>query len=260
MIEIVSHVYAGPLKQYATMMRFQISSLLLYPALNDLIHYRAFVADRENDPATWEVIDMMEPLLAASINCYATFTILPLGELFRRAIGRHRACCELGDRVNIVWFTDVDYVFGEGCIEAIAMNTIDDKMPELSYPEYYYINNDHETGDRLCSEAEAQENGLLKVDKKDFARRRGRAIGGQFIVRADVARRGYVGTKKLKWLATVDPDDGFHQCRCDVQFKATMKEQDRTWEAIPLPNVMRIRHTRDGRAYRIDGTTIPGAK
>jgi len=69
-----------------------------------------------------------------------------------------------------------------------------------------------------------------------------RAIGGIQIVRGSWAREnGYLDD--TRWTQPVSINTGFRSCKCDVPFR----KQVGSSEAVDIPGVYRIRHSRCGR-------------
>jgi len=245
-IEIVAHCYDPPgSSQYAEMARVQFASLYNFRPSWPVVYSLCYSPD--NLPAQ-QTIDWIRGFYEREGTIYnlATKTV-SLGEpdLFRRAIGRN--FCAKRTISDVVWFTDIDYVFGPGAIDAACGQTTPDT--ELVTPAEYQIHRDHETGD---DDLRAMRGAALPlVEPSHFVPRKGKtAIGGLQIVGGNTARRvGYLdGTK---WVQPVDAAAGFRSCRCDRAFR---KHNGFSTEYLTIPNVYRLRHTQDGRDRDQTGT------
>jgi len=245
-IEIVSHVWDAPGgEQYAQMARLQFASLYSnrpsYPVTYSLCY----------EPSNGSVLQAIQWIQAffareGTLHNLAVQTVaFPAEYLFRRAVGRN--FCAKRTRADTVWFTDVDYYFGPGAIDAACELTTPDT--QLVMPQQVQIHQDHQTGD---DDLAAQRNVALPViEREHFLPRRIRvAIGGLQIVGGNTARRlGYLdGTK---WVQAVDPEQGFRSCACDRAFR---RHNQFETQRLPIPEVYRLRHTQDGRDRDQRGT------
>jgi len=109
-IRIVTHCYARELPQYARFLQCQLSSFVLYPP-NVPIKIHVFLTPE--DARTHRVIDWFCDYTPLSLS----LTYLPAGQLWRRSIGRNIAAKQAEE--ELVWFTDVDHLFGDGCLDAL---------------------------------------------------------------------------------------------------------------------------------------------
>lgn len=253
-IEIVSHCYAGEMPQYAAMLHYQISSLILNPPNNCSVMLT--IANNPSDEYVGRLYREVSRYMDSSCGACDWLEInwrgSPRCELFRRAIVRNiRALNTVADAI---WMTDVDHCFGPGCIDALADLIATGELDEFSRIKHLQVNRTHACGDMALAHAQAisawsTDNGPyqpfrpLSVEPNDFQPRcERRPIGGLQIMRRDLANRiGYLnGTK---WVNPVDPTNGFRQCKCDVAFRKTTPKA----KAIELPNLFRIRHSRAGR-------------
>lgn len=247
-IEIVSHVYDPPgSDQYAQMARLQFASLYqhrpIYPVVWSLCYHP------DNQPAV-DTIAWIRGFYEreGTLHNLAVQTVsLDLEHLFRRAIGRN--FCALQTRSDLVWFTDIDYYFGPGAVDAACQQTTPDT--QLACPNEILIHRDHETGDLdLRSQRDAA---LPTILFEHFNRRRQRvAIGGLQLVGGNTARRvGYC--EGSKWVQPVDAEQGFRSCRCDRAFRHL---NGFATEHLDIPAVYRLRHTQDGRDRDLKGTIL----
>jgi len=236
-ILIVSHCWnPSGCMLYAQHLRWQISSLIHWPP-SVPVRLVLCHASSKDDPATWQVLRGMRSLLPDLKRVNVQIDSLQLGQpmLFRRAIGRNMAAMNCGE--SIVWFCDLDYCFGEGCLDSLAEQVGPDD--ELVWPQEVLVNIDHATGDKMVNDNLATL--LPRPDLSLFMPlARDRAIGGLQICGGNVARqRGYLdGTK---WVEPVDASKGFHQTDEDPKFRHGRKAR-----AIKLPNLYWIRHSFKG--------------
>jgi len=243
-IEIVSHCYCPPgFDHYAEMLKWQFSSLELYPPNADVT---LSVCYTETDTATTAALQQIAELASASrsgarVKC---LNFEP-GELFRRAIGRNFVALETD--ADVVWFTDIDYLFGPECLATVADLVGPDDG--LVIPAAIWIHRDHATGD---ADVEQYRLATLKpIPFHHFVERRQKiAIGGCHIVGGNTARRVGYCKQSPKYMEPVDPSFGFRSCRCDRAFR---KLNNFEAKRLKIPNVFRMRHTVDGRDYDLTG-------
>jgi hypothetical protein len=262
-ITIVTHCWCPPGQDiYAQMLKHQWSSILHAP---DGVHARLVVCASSEDGCTGNVFLRCKELQdhvrsdARQIQLYA----LPQSKLFRRAIGRNLVARAVSS--DVVWFTDVDILFGAGSLSAACELVSPDDG--LCMPERMHISYDedgefplaerphHELGHRYVEDR--CDNPFPEIDPSCFRGTwKGPCIGSVQIVGGNMARKyGYLdGTS---WVEPVDPRNGFRSCKCDVKFRRYIKEK--TGAAIrklPIPNVYRIRHVNDGRDYDAQGHLV----
>ena len=175
------------------------------------------------------------------------FRPLPLQpqQLFRRAIGRNIRA--LATDADVVWMTDVDYLFGDECLDAAARQVCPVRS-KLCMPGRYHINNDHATGDKMI--ADNRNVTHPKLNPKLFTERKQRlAIGGLQIIGGNFARdAGYL--KDTRYVEPVSSHFGFRSCKCDRWYR---KEYKLKAERLNIPGVYRMRHTEAGRDYFMSG-------
>jgi hypothetical protein len=243
-IEIVSHVYSPPgTYGYAEHLKWQFASLIHNPPR---VPTTLTICYTRQDVKTSVRIRRIGEMLDAGISKTVTLKALDFSpaRLFRRAIGRNWAA--LHTTADVIWFTDVDYSFGPGCLDAVAdLVGID---TELAQPSAIWISTDHALGDDDV--VAAREVDLPVVKPEHFTERRQKVcIGGVHIVGGNTARRvGYCdGTK---WVEPVDEAEGFRSCRCDKVFR---RANGFKAQRLPIPNTFRIRHSIDGRDLDLAG-------
>ena len=241
-IELVTHCWAKQLDQYGWHLQLQLSSILHYAPLNAVL---VTVCYCPQDELTSQILDFFVEKMPHNIKRIA----LAKTHLFRRAIGRNVAAKD--SKADLVWFTDVDYFFGDRCFEALRLMPRH-RFANLMRPAQVWRHKDWETGDRLVDSI--REGGVGVVDmpnKDDFKMEHEKiAIGGLQIVPGDFAREnGYLdGTK---WVKPVDASKGFRRCHCDTAFRDAYN-LGRRGKETPVPNIFRIRHTKDGRDFDDD--------
>jgi hypothetical protein len=236
-IELVSHCYAGHLKQYAAHLTYQLSSLWRLKVEDD-INVTATILYTGSDRLTLDTILWFRKQRPPA---WLNFNPMPMkaNDLFRRAIGREMAC--KATIADVVWFTDVDYLFMPGAFEAVCSNI--GRSP-LIFPRHLWFNRTHAIGDEYA--ARWTEPAFMEIDPADFQQERvRRAIGGVQIIQGDMARKvGYCrGNAKFQ-----KPADRFVSCKCDMHAR-------KAWGVgrglgVDIPGVYRLRHTENGRDCR----------
>ena len=247
-IEIISHCYCPPgVDIYAEFLRWQFSSLIRYTPKDVCVTWTVCYAHRQkDDPATYAALDRIFDLssdVAARLDLNPL--PLPLGSLFRRAIGRNKAL--LATKADICWLTDIDYLAAPGFLAGLAEHVQPDGG--LYIPSHIWISKSHAEGQRVVDSARQVD--LPDIPFDTFAKRRQKlAIGGVQICDGDTARRiGYLG--RTKWTEPVDPTAGFRSCRCD---RAWRRHNKLSATSIPVEGCYRLRHESDGRDYDLTGT------
>lgn len=256
MIEIVTHCYnysALGADQYSQLLKWQLASLANHSPKCDF--WITICCSRDDE----ELHKMLSTFWRhASVAAQRIALLyLPYEKLFRRAIGRNIRAKHT--KANVVWFTDCDYCFGEGCLDAVAeLVTADSglcipKTCKISYDVNGVLQDcerpNHETG-HAAIERE-RDNPLPELREDEFMEREEkRAIGGLQIIGGNLARKiGYLdGTR---WVEPVDPQLGFRSCRCDAAWR---RANGLKAMRLPIPNCYRLRHLIDGRDYDLAGT------
>ena len=236
-VEIISHCW-----QYSRVLNYQLSSLVLNPPKRVKVSL-AVVFTPDDKPtseclarfvsSSWPVDTLMD--------VQRFMSRVPKASLLNRSIYRnHLAKTTAAD---VVWFADCDYVFGEGCLDALADVPLDPADPDYSplyFPRVTLFSKDHATGDEYARRVE--EFGLYDIDPADFIEHRPRrAIGGIQIVPGDVARaKGYCPDNP-KWQTPTDGDKMLFGS--DVPFRRSLGTGGK---AVEIPNCYRIRQTTEG--------------
>ena len=236
-IHIVTHCYAVELPQFATFLRYQLSSLVLNPpAVPFLIEVRY----SPDDKRTAEVVSEFSVLLGAQIGLSP---MQPPERLFRRAIGRNEAA--LSSHTDLVWFTDCDYCFGPECLDGLwkQWNRIE-KFASMMFPSQIMTMTRHSDGDDLVvadQDADRFEE-ITRLDGIEFKSQKvKRAFGGLQIVPGSLARKyGYLDGHHRYQKPLSRPFANFHD---DVAFRKSCLQHG---PIVPLniPNLFRLRHTK----------------
>lgn len=229
-IEIVSHCYAVDLPQFAYFLDAQLWSLETYAPPGTKISICCWL----DDELTCETIVKHQHQDRLDI----TMLFLSRKDLFNRAIGRNFAA--LRTKADIIWFTDVDHVFGGGCLTCLEKQ-MERSQAVLHYPSEIKINKTHQVGDKYWNQI--KDEGRFYLDTDDFITKLyNKAIGGVQIVPGDFARKyGYLNDnpRALKKTDGVKPFPSF---RDDVKFRKFCEAQGET-KKLQLPNLYRLRHT-----------------
>ena len=227
-IEVVSHCW-----QYAHLLVYQLSSLVLHPPRNVDVRMTVFYA--AEDEATAKLLAYFSEHKVPGVRW--NWQILPREQLMRRSIGRNIAA--LATRANWVWFTDCDLIFGEGCLDRLAQR-LQGRTDALVYPQEEQCTALLPDSD-TCLQYNAAKprivaaNGLFKPKSVT------RATGPLQITHGDVARAtGYCNAIKACQMPAS------HWCKAheDRIFRWLLGTQ-----GVPLdiPGVQRIRHVTKGR-------------
>jgi len=229
-IEIVTHCWAGRYAHYAYALTYQLSSLVLHPSRN---LFQVTVCCCDEDNLVSDVLDFFWDKLRLNVHD------VELPQLGRRSIGRNEAA--LNTSADIVWFTDCDHVFGEGCLNDLAKMNWPEWAPMI-FPKTIQIHKDWNTGDRTLSKAVNPV--LVDVDPSEFTPKKyNRAIGGVQIVCGDYCREhGYLADSD-RWQKPYMGARGFDSCKCDRAFRRAIEDHGGSIIPIELPNLFRLRHT-----------------
>lgn len=238
-LEIVSHCHnSEEVPIYSNLLQLQLTSIYKYCPDDLVVTISIFYS--LSDVRTVKVLDWFLARNIESPRVIFNQYALPKSELFRRACGRNIAA--LNTKADVIFFTDCDYIFLRGSLAA-AHETCMNSDYNMVYPKQVEIHKTHDLGDQLIQKLDREPIDFAYIDPLDFMPKRQRkAIGGVQIVRGDYAREhGYLNN--TKWTKPVDPFKGFLQCRCDVPFRKQVGQS----EAVDIPAVYRVRHSRCGR-------------
>ena len=230
-ITVISHCWAGRFPHYGYALAYQLSSFLLHK------------------PRTCEVVPTVcyNPDDTLTVTCLKFFQeqglgmrLIPLSmpALGRRCIGRNLAALETD--ADLVWFTDADWVFGEGCLDALAGWGWPTAC-SIAYPPYSLVSVDHATGD-IATGRMADGFKVADIVPDEFVTKHyNRAIGPTQIVRGEYARQyGYLNDHPM----ARERDDGnyFGDFRDDIVFRNSCQARGKQMRVL-LPNLSRLRHT-----------------
>ena len=235
-VRIVTHVFARDLPQYAVFLRAQLSSLVLHkPKVRTAI---TVCLCSEEDP---EVVRVCNEFRIRYPGLGLQALDLSLGDLFRRSIGRNRAALRQGE--DLVWFTDVDYVFGPGCIDELWRQEQNLESFGMVWPNSVLINPDYEAADKFW-QVNRTATWCIEPDTTGFVEKKyNRAIGGVQVVRGSFAREfGYL-RNFAKWQTPQSPEKPFPCFRDDIAFRSVCQKQG-VLVPVSVPNLIRLRHSR----------------
>ena len=236
LIEIVSNSWSFGHDQYAKLLALQLSSLYVHHPSKADLRITLFVC--EDDIEIVEVVQFFEQYAHFRDLCVVT---MPLNYVMRRAIGRNMVANDTD--ADLVWFADCDYLFMDGCIDALADLFNAGRVGDLSYPKNAFYSKTHKAGDDLFNKVNLRELTLdecCKLDRKEFiAESLSRAIGGaQICKNKPLKKKGYL--RGTKWVQPMVEGEGAN-FRDDVMFRKDFG-CDRGI-AIPLGGVYRVRHS-----------------
>ena len=228
-LQIVSHCW-----QYAHLSLFQLSSLVNYPPRDCELTYTLFYA--EEDTKLSELIDHFASIKVPNVTW--DWQVLPTPELFRRAIGRHRA--SKTSNADWIWFADCDLIFHEGCLDSVA-KAVARKQTGLVYPDHEGIT-DLLPAEHPMLNQRIGERGTIDIDTSLFQPNPITKAKGAFqIVHGDVARvAGYCGSIKLYQA----PSSTWRKTYEDTVFRRLIGYDG---EPVDVQNLYRIRHAEKGR-------------
>ncbi|MFK8083158.1 MAG: glycosyltransferase family 2 protein [Granulosicoccus sp.] len=228
-LQIVSHSW-----QYAHLSQFQLSSLVNYPPHDIDVTYTLFHA--EEDASMVELLAHFKQLDVPNVTW--DFRTLPRQELFRRAIGRHRA--SLSSKAHWLWFADCDLIFHKTCLDSLAAALAGKQLP-LVFPDHEGITELLPAEHPMLNQSVTDSN-TVDIDPALFHRNEiSKAKGAFQIVHGDVARSvGYCGTLKLYQ----QPSDVWRKTFEDTVFRRLIETEG---QAVPVENLYRIRHAEKGR-------------
>lgn len=234
-LQIVSHSW-----QYAHLSQFQLSSLVNYPPREIDVTYTLFYA--LEDESMCRLVEQFAQIDIPGVSW--DFRVLRKQELFRRAIGRHRA--SLTSRADWLWFADCDLIFHEGCLDSLAA-ALDGKQVPLVFPDHEGITELLPAEHPMLNQS-VKDSGTVDIDPSLFYRNEiSKAKGAFQIVHGDVSRAvGYCGSLTLYQ----EPSDLWRKTYEDTVFRRLIETEG---QAVPVENLYRIRHAEKGR-YAKGGT------
>lgn len=228
-ILIVTHCWAVEHTHFAAALCYQLSSLLLHQPR--CCEVTVAVCCEPNDSQTLKVCKFFSDKLVMR-----TVILQNEYQLGRRCIGRD--FCTKDCVTDLVWFTDVDHVFGNGCLDTLALIEWPANA-SMIYPQDLFIHKDHATGDTVLSRA--IKSLVIDLDTSDFVPKHyNRAIGGVQIVQGTFAREhGYL-RNDLYWKQPAAKP--FGDFRDDVAYRRFCLQHG-SITSIALPNLFRLRHS-----------------
>jgi hypothetical protein len=229
-IEIVSHCW-----QYAHLLCYQLSSLVLFPPTRARVRMTVFHA--VEDARTRAMLGFFGAIAAPGVEW--NWQALPPPELFRRAIGRNRAA--RATRADWIWFTDCDIVFHRDCMDGLAA-ALQGRQDLLVYPKHERITPMlAETDPVLAAERDRPRVADIDTGQFELAANPPKPKGAYHIVHGDAARAcGYCEQVPLyqrpvaRWAKTYE----------DSAFRWLMGTDG---TGLDVPGVHRIRHVHKGR-------------
>src|SRR5688500_11228743 len=126
-IKIVTHCFAELNQQYATMLRVQISSVIVNPPSVPTIIEVYCAADDVNTQAVLD--DFLDSPILNVVE-------LERERLWRRSIGRDQATRTDVDS-DLIWFADCDYLFGPETLDHTFSSWKSLGKPEFVWPRAY---------------------------------------------------------------------------------------------------------------------------
>jgi hypothetical protein len=233
-LECVSHCFC-----YDRLLAYHLSAFALHPP--ERCRVQATIYFCTSDKPTCETLDYFARLSIANVTWQ--FRELEQSRLCRRAIGRNHAA--LASTADYVLYSDVDYLFGPGALDAAAeqLRIANTSGPAICYPQEILVSGSQEAGD--VDIERVTKPGLYEIDATQLVpRAQPRAIGGSMWVPGEFCRqRGYLSDCP-KWQR---PAGEWKRTFCDTAFRGWSGLPSR---AIPVPNVWRIRHSAYGRTHR----------
>lgn len=243
LVDIVSHCYAAELPQYAAMLVYQASSLVLHKPSCCKIRLSVCIWDDADeglfDPITRKVVGQVKSWMEYRVRIACRIIHMTREEIGRRCIGRNRAC--LSAYADFVWFADIDQVFRDGILDRLVEMPWPDGA-SMIYPREIMIHRDWVTGDERTSSVDLDNPQPIDIDPTEFvAKPYRKAIGGVQIVRGNFAREhGYLN-RDAKWLRPTKKP--FGDFRDDVAYRRYCLKQGPI-VAVDLPGLYRLRHTK----------------
>lgn len=228
-LQIVSHSW-----QYAHLSQFQLSSLVNYPPHDCDLTYTLYYA--KEDTGMCKLVEHFARMTIPGITW--DWQQLPREELFRRAIGRHRA--SKSSTADWLWFADCDLIFHKGCLDSLV-SALAGKQAPLVFPDHEGITDLLPAEHPMLNQTLDNEN-TVDIEPALFYRNDITKAKGAFqIVHGDVARAvGYCGSLKLYQ----EPSGVWRKTYEDTVFRRLLGTEG---EAVVVENLYRIRHAEKGR-------------
>jgi hypothetical protein len=234
-VEVVSHCW-----RYPRLLAWQLSSLAAHSI--DSVEITTTICHCVEDLETSSVLSWFfgRP---RNFPPSMRWVLRPLERkrLMRRAIGRNLAA--KATEADWVWFTDCDYLFGPHCLDSLPRALANVDGP-LAFPETTMRSRTHALGDAMIERVNLDNLSIMEWDARDFTPEAvNRAIGGIQIVRGDYCRsHGYLDSQP-KWQR---PEKQWARTFEDA---ALRREMGTLGQPVHLPNLFRIRHSKQGRFH-----------
>ncbi len=235
-IEIVSHCW-----NYANILTYQLSSLVLFPPKKVTVFMTVYYEER--DERTKEVLSFFTRQHVD--NVVWNFCGIEKSYLLRRAIGRNLSA--LHTNADWIFFTDCDVLFREEALDLLATQ-LKGSSDLLVYPRYHKVTELLSDDDSIF--VDFTEAGMIRdVDRFRFSvEERTRAVGAFQITRGDVARLGGYCNAITYYHR---PVKHWRKCYEDRTFRWLLGTQGTPLE---VPGFYRLRHATKGRK----GKTVGG--
>lgn len=210
-------------------MNYQLSSLVIYPPTK--CHARVTVFSSREDERTQKVLEHFLGLDKLDLNC----VYQPLEELGRRSIGRDLAAKKT--KADIVWFTDADFLFRDGCLDSLATKQWRDGTAAV-IPKKFRVSRSEQFGMKAIKRVDRPR--VLDIKEDEFGNSIcTRMLGALQIVRGpEVKSWGYCRGHRYHQLPT---DGTFERCRSDTEFRRFWGTRGDV-QRIAIPNLYRILH------------------
>lgn len=188
-IHIISHCWALEHVNFAVFLRAQMSSLYASSLRSTQDWHISVVHDR-NDPTVIQELGLIQNQIAMKDR----ITPVPVDrpQCWRKCIGWDVAARGVLDS-DLVWFTTCEYLFTNGCLDAVASFWEQNDRPTMIWPKSYWANKDKKYIDTWSSEHTYTAFPMLPNPARFSQFMCSRAIGGVQIVSGDYVKEfGYL--------------------------------------------------------------------
>lgn len=232
-LQIVSHCW-----RYAHFLTYHLSSLVLYQSTKFDLTVTVYYCPE--DESTLRVLRFFGEMKQSGITW--DWRVLPKEQLFRRGIGRNLAA--KSTTADWVWFTDVDIVFLDKCLDTLA-DLLQGRDDVLLYPAMTRATTLLPEDDDILSRGRRGP-AIIDLPLQAFPLQMGpasRATGAYQITHGDIAREcGYCDEVRV----FQRPSTHWRKTYEDAAFRWVIGSRG---VPIDLPGVCQIRHSAKGR-YR----------
>lgn len=241
-IELVVHCYAKERPWYAPLFCYQFSSLHFHQPECSV---RLTLFCDKTDYVLSKFLDYFRGNNLFGVDLNVVYK--PAAVLSKRAIGRNEAA--LNTEADLVWFTDPDYVFGGGCLDALSESEWPTEavlcFPHViqeQYPHWF----DAKRSLELIYEPRLESLSAAEKQCCFFRKSFYRAMGSIQIVRGDFARKhGYCPNRKQCQTPDTDPFGGCYSSQSDLDYRLFCKRNanhPNFQQSLEIPNVYRMSH------------------